>query len=95
MNNKPRLQVDFLAVSLGGSAGVVPDVDGAYVLLDTKNWLGNKLVFLGLRNNLVFLLFLITFILIIVMIILIFFGYQASGEIQLLCLLNLLFLYFC
>ena len=37
MNNKPRLQVDFLAVSLGGSAGVVPDVDGAYVLLDTKN----------------------------------------------------------
>ena len=37
VDNKPRLQVDFLAVSSGGSAGVVLDVDGAYVLLDTKN----------------------------------------------------------
>ena len=39
VDNKARLQVDFLAVSSGGSDGVVPDVDGAYVLVDTKNWL--------------------------------------------------------
>ena len=37
VDNKPRLQIDFRAVSSGGSDGVVPDVDGAYVLLDTKN----------------------------------------------------------
>ena len=37
VDNKPRLQVDFLAVSSGGHDSVVPDVDGAYVLLDTKN----------------------------------------------------------
>ena len=37
VDNKPRLRVDFLAVSSGGSEGVVPYVDGAYVLLDTKN----------------------------------------------------------
>ena len=36
VDNKPRLQVDFLAVSSGGHEGVVPEVDGAYVLLDTK-----------------------------------------------------------
>ena len=37
VDNKPRLQVDLLAVSSGGHDGVVPEVDGAYVLLDTKN----------------------------------------------------------
>ena len=37
VDDKPRLRVYFPTISGGGSDDVVPDVDGAYVLLDTKN----------------------------------------------------------